>query len=114
MSATDSTMPGGKRQYIDQVLETDVLCGRGGKTNNHGGNKRYRQVIDDMKVMYKSTQDKGLKTDLSRAIVEHVYSYGGRFVKRDEKMDRYYVLPKSEARLKTSQALRESKKSKWT
>ena len=83
-------MPGGKRQYIDQVLETDVLCGPAGcsKTSNHGGNKRYLRVINEMKVMYNSTWGKGPRTDLICAIVEHVYDYGGRFVKRDGRMDR--------------------------
>jgi len=75
---------------------------------------------------------KSAKTDLSRAIVHHVYhTYGGRFLKyqtgsagKTGKTDNdndsgdhgsYYVeLTPAEARKKTSQALRESKQVKWT
>lgn len=108
-----STREGG-RVYIDDIGELDVLCGRGGKSNHHSGNKKYRQVISEMKMMYRQTEAKALKTDLSRAIVDHVCSYGGRFVRKDERAGRYYLLSKSEARKKTSQALRETKELKWT
>lgn len=104
----------GERVYIDQVKEFDVLCGRGGKTNHHNGNKRYRQVVNEMKLMYRRTEAKTLKTDLSKAIVEHVCNYGGRFVKLDTKSGKYFILTKTEARKKTSQALREMKVIKWT
>lgn len=102
------------RLYIDETREWDVLCGRGGRSNHHSGNKRYRHVVSEMKAMYRTTDAKNLKTDLSRAIVEHVCNYGGRFIKKDEKVGRYYVLTKAEARKKTSQALRETKELKWT
>lgn len=67
-----------------------------------------------MKAMYRTTEAKAVKTDLSRAIVDHVCNYGGRFIKRDEKTGRYHMLSKAEARKKTSQALRETKVLKWT
>lgn len=102
------------RVYVDEIREWDVLCGRGGRSNHHGGNKRYRHVISEMKMMYRTTEAKAVKTDLSRAIVEHVCNYGGRFIKRDEESGRYFVLTKAEARKKTSQALRETKELKWT
>lgn len=102
------------RLYVDQIQEGDVLCGRGGRSNHHPGNKRYRLVVSEMKAMYRTTDAKNLKTDLSRAIVEHVCNYGGRFVKKDEKQGKYYLLTKAEARRKTSQALRETKELKWT
>lgn len=101
------------RIYVNEILDWDVLCGRGGRSNHHPGNKRYRQVVSDMKAMYRTTEAKNLKTDLSRAIVEHVCNYGGRFIKKDD-AGRYYVLTKAEARKKTSQALRETKELKWT
>jgi len=101
------------RLYINEILEWDVLCGRGGRSNHHPGNKRYRHVVSEMKQMYRTTEAKNMKTDLSRAIVEHVCNYGGRFIKKD-KTGRYYVLTKAEARKKTSQALRETKQLKWT
>lgn len=102
------------RKYIDIVEENDILCGRGGKSNHHVGNKCYRQVVDRMKRAYQSCSAKTLKTDLSRAIVDHCCSYGARFIKLDEATGQYYILSRGEARKKTSQALRESKALKWT
>jgi hypothetical protein len=100
--------------FIDTIQEWDVLCGRGGRSNHHPGNKRYRHVVSEMKMMYRRSEAKAIKTDLSRAIVEHCCNYGGRFIKHDSKSGRYYVLTKAEARKKTSQALRETKALKWT
>lgn len=136
----------GEMLFIEQVRDTDVLCGRGGelvdfsflfqefcllhrrlsknltplfsictgKSNHHPGNKRYRQVVSEMKRTYQSTGAKTAKTDLSRAIVEHVVGYGGRFIKRDDHSGQYFLLTKAQARRKTSQALRETKELKWT
>jgi hypothetical protein len=64
--------------------------------------------------MYKKSEAKAIKTDLSRAIVDHVCKYGGRFIKKEVTTGRYYVLTRGEARKKTSQALREAKALKWT
>jgi hypothetical protein len=110
---TESTNSSQNRTYIDEIDSNDILCGRGGRSNHHRGNKRYRQVVGKMKYMYQQCPAKTLKTDLSRTIVEHCYSYGARFVKFDNACSKYYVLTKNEARKKTSQALRESKAIKW-
>lgn len=123
-----------QRVYIDKVRPTDILCGRGGRSNHHPGNKRYRLIVGNIKYMYQQCPAKTMKTDLSRAIVESCFSYGARFIKLDDSSsssrrnssgrgktdgdndgeDRYYVLSKAEARKKTSQALRETKALKWT
>merc|ERR1711862_59321 len=100
--------------YVDKVRDSDILCGRGGRSNNHRGNKRYRYVIDEMRTTYQNTKQKLKKTDLSRKIVDHVHGYGGRFLKLEIGTGRYYVLDELEARKKTSQALREHKKVIWT
>ena len=94
------------------ILETDVLCGRGGKSNNHDGNKRYRHVIGDFRRQYRGTPTKNDKTALSRSIVEYVNRYGGRFLKMN-KLDQWVILTTGEARRKTAQALRETKALKW-
>merc|ERR1712151_732774 len=104
----------GERIYIDQIFDSDVLCGRGGKSNHHPGNKRYRQVVSEMKMTYQKTEGKLKKTDLSLAIVDYVYNYGGRFIKKDAAKNQYFILTRGEARRKTSQALREQKEIKWT
>ncbi|KAL3944673.1 MAG: hypothetical protein SGBAC_001231 [Bacillariaceae sp.] len=99
---------------LDVLNDIDILCGRGGKSNHHPGNKRYRQVVTDMKARYRSIESKAAKTHTSRAIVEHVHRYGGRFVRFDKQKRTYIVLSAAEARRKTSQALREAKEVKWT
>ena len=99
---------------LDVPSDLDVLCGRGGKSNHHAGNKRYRQVVSDMKTRYRSIGSKTAKTHLSRAIVEHVHGYGGRFLRFDKDTRKYIVLSAAESRKKTSQALREAKEVKWT
>jgi hypothetical protein len=73
----------------------------------------YREVIIDMKKSYRKIDSKAAKTDLSRAIVDHVHKYGGRFLKKDPKVGEYYVLTLDEARRKTAQCLRETKDPIW-
>lgn len=110
----DRTAYEARGTFIDEITELDILCGRGGRSNHWPGNKRYRRVISDMKAAYKSSEGRKGKTGLSRTIVEHVLGYGGRFVREEDESGRYYVLTKAEARVKTSQALREGKDLKWT
>jgi hypothetical protein len=98
---------------IKDIREWDILSGRGGKSNHHSGNKRFRQVVAEMKAKYKTTDTKTDKTALSKAIVEYVNGYGGRFLKKDAGQSDYRVMTKAEARKKTSQALRETKELKW-
>jgi len=98
----------------DVVKEWDILSGRGGKSNHHPGNKRFRQVVDEMKLKYRTTNVKTDKTALSKAIVDYVEGYGGRFLTRkNAKPGHYRVMAKAESRKKTSQALRETKELKW-
>jgi hypothetical protein len=105
----------GRKDIVDDPTDCDILCGRGGRSNHHPGNKRYRQVVSEMKASYKTIGSKAAKTGLSSAIVDHVYNYGGRFLKKmDGKPGKYQVLSVIEGRKKTSQALREAKDAKWT
>jgi hypothetical protein len=106
-------LPPTAREYVDTVGECDILSERGGKANHHSGNKRYRKVVSEIRAMYRDTADKKAKTDLSKAILEYVDSYGGRFLKKDRE-GRYFIMTRAEARKKTSQALRETKELKWT
>jgi hypothetical protein len=100
----------------DEIKDVDILSGRGGKSNHHAGNKRFRQVVSEMKMMYRSTGQKTDKTALSKGIVEYVHNYGGRFLVQDGEGNdrRWREMTKAEARRKTSQALRETKVLKWT
>ena len=99
------------------ITDADILSGRGGKSNHHLGNKRFRHVVSEMKEIYRCTGQKTDKTALSRGIIEYVHSYGGRFLIQDRetgKDHRWRIMTMVEARKKTSQALRETKVLKWT
>jgi hypothetical protein len=93
-------------QYIDEVTDLDCVLGRGGKSNHHPGNKRYRSEVQHLQKWYKSS-GKAEKTDLAQCLVNFVHSYGGRFVKQEKSTGRWYVVSNLVARRKASQALRE-------
>lgn len=85
--------------------ETDILCGRGRNTNQHPGNKHFRQLVAAHQSMYLRLSKKQ-KMLLARRIVEIVLDSGARFVARTENGGWADVgMPRSLE--KTSQALRE-------
>mmetsp|Transcript_23201 Transcript_23201/g.34249 ORF Transcript_23201/g.34249 Transcript_23201/m.34249 type:complete len:571 (+) Transcript_23201:80-1792(+) len=86
----------------------DVLCGRGGGTNNHVGNSHWRMLVAANKQLY-VTLPKRQKMLLSRSIVNAVRSQNppGRFLQKDGKSDLWYDVGDQRAQEKTSQALRE-------
>ena len=59
----------------------DVLCGRGGATNNHPGNKRFRAIVADHMDEYLQARKKE-KAVIARRIVDMIKNDGGRFLKR--------------------------------
>jgi len=94
------------KKYME-YSDNDVLMGRGGKSNHHPGNQRYRAEIERLQERYKLTDDKDEKTNISAELVQHVQSYGGHFLEKDDKG--WYVIDDVVARRKVSQALREDK-----
>eukprot|EP00934_Nitzschia_sp_Nitz4_P002590 Nitzschia sp. Nitz4//scaffold29_size155292//59278//61341//NITZ4_002653-RA/size155292-processed-gene-0.13-mRNA-1//1//CDS//3329546433//2580//frame0 len=61
----------------------DVLLGRGKPLQKHPGNLRYHYIIESYHPQYDVAQ-KLEKTNLSKAIVEEVKGYGGRFLKQSD------------------------------
>lgn len=92
------------KEYVEPT-DIDVLLGRGGRSNHHPGNKRYREEVQNLQGWYLGVEDKNEKTDLSQCLVDYVHSYEGRFLYKDEVG--WYVVPNIIARRKASQALRE-------
>lgn len=86
------------------IHDNDVLCGRGGATNNHIGNKRFRSIVAEHQREYLAAKkkDKGL---IARSIVQIVHERGGRFLKKQG--DVWVEVDNKKAAEKTSQALRE-------
>ncbi len=95
------------KEYIDNPTNDDVLLGRGGRSNHHSGNKRYRDEIIALQTLYRDASKDG-KTEISQLLVDRVRSYGGRFLKLDESVHRWYLVKNIVARRKASQALRET------
>ena len=92
-----------------QVEDNDVLFGRGGRSNGHPGNQRYRHCILDYQRAYKTLDVHG-KRALIQVVVYWVELQGGRFLARDKTSKgsgRYYVASDKEVHEKVSQALRE-------
>lgn len=93
---------------IQEPSINDCLFGRGGGTNHHPGNKRYRQMVDDRKAKYLSSKrlDKPLVAlDIIREW--RAQDPPGRFLKQDEGTKLWEDVGDKKAREKTSQALRE-------
>lgn len=94
----------------------DCLLGRGGKTNSHEGNRRFRQLVLDHQAEYLNAR-KTDKSLIARRIVEIVHGRGGRFLRKaaaaaaaeagSEEVCVYVEVPDKKAVEKTSQALRE-------
>ena len=93
---------------IPQPHPHDVLCGRGGGSNNHIGNSHWRMLVAANKQLY-ITLPKRQKMLLSRSIVNAVRSQNppGRFLQKDSKTNKWYDVGDQKAQEKTSQALRE-------
>mmetsp|Transcript_34775 Transcript_34775/g.46139 ORF Transcript_34775/g.46139 Transcript_34775/m.46139 type:complete len:935 (-) Transcript_34775:537-3341(-) len=93
---------------IKDYHANDVLYGRGGGTNHHPGNKRYRKLVDERKADYINSKrlDKPL---VALGIIKmwREQDPPGRFLKHDEKTGLWNDVGDKKAREKTSQALRE-------
>ena len=104
-----------KRRYKDWPLrnikephDNDVMYGRGGGTNHHQGNKRYRQKVEDRKLTYVSSKRLD-KPQVALAIIREWRAQipPGRFLKQNDKTKKWDDVGDKKAREKTSQALRE-------
>jgi hypothetical protein len=90
----------------------DVLCGRGGATNNNIGNQNYRNIVASSMNEYLGARKKD-KILIATKVVHEVYEKGGRFLRRwsespENSIDVWVEIPESKAIAKTSQALREN------
>ena len=61
----------------------DVLLGRGGFTNLHAGNKRFRALAAQLRLAYKATRSNEMKRQISLRLIPMVQSNGARFMKKN-------------------------------
>ena len=93
---------------IKEPHENDVMYGRGGGTNHHPGNKRYRKMVEERKVKYVNSK----RLDKPLVALEIIREWRGqwppgRFLKHNDKTGLWDDVGDKKAREKTSQALRE-------
>lgn len=93
---------------VSSPSDVDVLLGRGGRSNHHIGNARFRELIRRNRAQYNSLP-KHEKIKLSRAIVGVVQDLGGRFLEPARDGNYYVVATSKRAVEKTSQCLREKR-----
>lgn len=94
---------------IIAVQPNDVLCGRGGETNHHPGNIRYRSLVKAYQKLYLLAKRRD-KPKIAQCIVVSVRGVDGRFLKRTKNANNgsaWVDVGNVKAREKTSQALRE-------
>lgn len=96
--STRKKSPGG----IKTPTGVDILRGRGGLTNRHNGNMKFRDEARKLRSNYrnKNTSRKE-KYLLSQDLVQRVKEYGGRFLERKGSL--WYEMSEKDARKKASQ-----------
>jgi hypothetical protein len=99
-----------QRFLVSSILfsTTDILCGRGGLTNHHKGNKRFRDIVALHRPDYVRAP-KIQKPSVARVIVRAIRNGDppGRFLKKDATTGKWLDIGDKKAAEKTSQALRE-------
>merc|ERR1739848_931084 len=90
----------------DKIKPNDVLCGRGGLTNSHAGNKKFRYIVAEHQLEYLRAR-KNDKRGIAKTVVSRIREDGGRFLQRSSDSILWTVVSEKRAIGKTSQALRE-------
>ena len=101
------------KQYICNacITDLDVISGRGSGIQNHIGNINYRAIVSSRRREYTSVK-KFQKIRISKEIVATIRDGGGRFLELDKCTQLYYDIGDVHAVAKTSQALRDTKKTR--
>lgn len=89
--------------------KNDILRGRGGYTNHHPGNIKFRNAARALRAEYRRAETgRHEKYLISVELVRNVKAYGGRFLEKG-KDNLWYEMDENAARKKASQVLREEK-----
>lgn len=84
------------------------LQGRGGYTNIHPGNIRFREKALELRVWYEACSSKEQKYEVSKVLVDCMKAENRRFLSRKDPDDGFwYEVIGNSVRKKASQALRE-------
>ena len=93
----------------------DVLCGRGGRGGRsfeHIGNKRFRALVSDNKGHYAMSDDQEEKREIAIDIINAIKNSSprGRFLNFNKKLMQWEEVDNKRALTKTLQALREDQR----
>jgi hypothetical protein len=99
-----------KKREIDEghvcvPTDDDVLFGRGGYTNSHPGNIRFREKALELRPVYERSS-KEEKFNISQILLDSIMSDGARFLEKGQDGE-WHQVKGNGARKKASQALRE-------
>jgi hypothetical protein len=103
------------KTYIEesQPRDSDVVSGRGGRSNHHPGNKACWLVILSRRPPYKACETPAKKNEIAQGVVDFVHQQGGRYVQLDTDNGRWFILPDAVALEKAKQGLRDDHVPKW-
>jgi len=100
-----------EKEYIpenEQPTQTDVVGGRGGRSNHHPGNRPYWIRILESRQEYTRSRSDHEKARIANGILRYVQEeLKGRFLNIDSKTKRWYILPDTVVLDKIKQALRD-------
>ena len=112
-SPSSSMSPSNNYQYYDGTAmvatynDIDVLCGRGGATNSHTGNRRFRKIVSAHRDAYLRAKKRD-KPAYAQHVLELVRNQNRskpcRFLKKHPTNDLYYDIGNEKAREKVAQA----------
>lgn len=99
-----------KREIADGETprNEDVICGRGKATQDHPGNKRYREIIKENLKEYMNAKTKMDKSLVVSKVVDQIHEDGGNFVKKNAKTKKWGVVDEDFAREKTAHTIRDT------
>ena len=113
ITKSESTISSSKsrKRKIDQSslikpTENDIVLGRGGHSNNHPGNKHFREKALELRPVYEACESKEEKFRISQRLVECMEAENRRFLRKNSD-GQWYEVEGNDVRKKASQALRE-------
>jgi len=95
------------KQTNRKPQNNDVVCGRGGLSNNHPGNRLFRRLVQANKELYKEAVSVDHKQMLIFSIGAAVHNVGGRFVQKEDS-GQWIQISSDQAVAKIVQALRDT------
>jgi hypothetical protein len=99
------------KNYVEDDIPTemDVLSGRGGGSNHHAGNQRYWLKVLELRPAHAACGEGNNeeKRQIAQRVVDHIEENKGRFLERETKKRKLFVLPKDVVLEKVKQALRD-------